>query len=61
MVLQKLKFSFIGNQEEIAEQIKNFQEKYQVDELMINSHIYDHQKRLESYEIIKKATDSLMN
>ena len=61
MVLQKLKFSFIGNQSEIAEQLKNFQEKYQVDELMINSHIYDHQKRLRSYEIIQKAADSLMN
>lgn len=61
MVLKMLKFSFIGNQAEIAEQIKGFQEKYQVDELMINSHIYDHQKRLESYEIIRKAKDSLMN
>ncbi|MDF2552679.1 MAG: class flavin-dependent oxidoreductase [Chryseobacterium sp.] len=59
MVLQKLKFSFIGNQSEIAEQLKNFQEKYQVDELMINSHIYDHQKRLQSYEIIRRAADSL--
>lgn len=61
MVLQKLRFSFIGNQTEIAEQLKDFQERYQVDELMINSHIYDHQKRLKSYEIIKRATDSLLN
>lgn len=61
MVLQKLKFSFIGNQEEITEQLKAFQERYQVDELMINSHIYDHQKRLESYRIIKRAADSLFN
>lgn len=61
MVLQKLRFSFIGNKTEIAEQLKDFQERYQVDELMINSHIYDHQKRLESYEIIKRATDSLLN
>lgn len=60
MVLQKLKFSFIGNQEEIQEQLKNFQEQYQVDELIVNSHIYDHQKRLESYEIIRKAKDSLL-
>ncbi|MCU7618070.1 LLM class flavin-dependent oxidoreductase [Chryseobacterium sp. PBS4-4] len=59
MVLQKLKFNFIGDQSEIAEQLKTFQEKYQVDELMINSHIYDHQKRLQSYEIIKRAVDSL--
>jgi len=59
MVLKMLKFSFIGDQSQIADQLKDFQEKYQVDELMINSHIYDHQKRLSSYEIIKKATDSL--
>ncbi|UFH33521.1 LLM class flavin-dependent oxidoreductase [Chryseobacterium sp. C-71] len=59
MVLKMLKFSFVGNQSEIAEQLRNFQDKYQVDELMINSHIYDHSKRLESYEIIKRAVDSL--
>lgn len=59
MVLKMLKFSFIGDQSQIANQLKDFQEKYQVDELMINSHIYDHQKRLSSYEILKKATDSL--
>lgn len=59
MVLKMLKFSFIGDQSEITEQLRNFQEKYQVDELMINSHVYDHQKRLESYEIIRRATDSL--
>jgi len=59
MVLQKLKFSFIGSQDEIAEQLKNFQERYLVDELMINSHIFNHQKRLESYGIIRRAKDSL--
>lgn len=59
MVLKMLKFSFIGDQSQITDQLKDFQEKYQVDELMINSHIYDHQKRLSSYEIIKKAADSL--
>ncbi|CAD7810351.1 Limonene 1,2-monooxygenase [Chryseobacterium aquaeductus] len=61
MVLKMLKFSFVGDQSEIAEQLKNFQEKYQVDELMLNSHIYDHQKRLESYEIIRRAIDSLFS
>lgn len=59
MVLKMLKFSFIGNKEEIKEQLKNFQEQYQVDELIVNSHIYDHQKRLDSYKIIKQASDSL--
>lgn len=59
LVLQKLKFSFIGNQEEITEQLKSFQNRYEIDELIINSHIFDHQKRLESYKIIKSSVDSL--
>lgn len=59
MVLQKLKFSFIGSEPEIAAQLKSFQERYRVDELMINSHIYDHQKRLDSYAIIQRAVKSL--
>ncbi|KPH12594.1 LLM class flavin-dependent oxidoreductase [Chryseobacterium sp. ERMR1:04] len=59
MVLQKLRYTFIGDQSEIEEKLKSFQEKFNVDELMINSHIYDHQKRLHSYDIIRKAKDSL--
>lgn len=59
MVLQKLKFSFIGSEPEIAAQLNSFQERYRVDELMINSHIYDHQKRLDSYAIIQRAVKSL--
>jgi luciferase family oxidoreductase group 1 len=59
MVLQKLRYTFIGNQEEIAEKLKSFQEKFNVDELMITSHIFDHHKRLKSYELIKQAKDSL--
>ena len=60
MILQKLKFTLIGNQSEIEAKLQGFQERFNVDELMINSHIYDHQKRLESYEIIQKAKDSLL-
>jgi alkanesulfonate monooxygenase SsuD/methylene tetrahydromethanopterin reductase-like flavin-dependent oxidoreductase (luciferase family) len=59
MVLQKLRYTFIGDQAEVQEKLTNFQEKFQVDELMINSHIYDHQKRLRSYEIFREAVNSL--
>lgn len=61
MVLQKLKFTLIGNQTEIEAKLKSFQERFNVDELMINSHIYDHQKRLESYKIFKNSKDSLFS
>ncbi|WP_144280873.1 LLM class flavin-dependent oxidoreductase [Chryseobacterium echinoideorum] len=60
MVLQKLKFTFIGNQIEIEDKLKSFQERFNVDELMINSHIYDHQKRLESYTIFRKAQEAVL-
>ncbi|ASK30527.1 LLM class flavin-dependent oxidoreductase [Chryseobacterium sp. T16E-39] len=59
-VLQKLRYSFIGDQSEIEEKLKSFQERFNVDELIINSHIYDHQKRLDSYGIFRKAKDSLI-
>ena len=60
MVLQKLRYTFIGHQSEIEEQLKTFQEKFNVDELMINSHIYDHQKRLASYHIVRKAKHAVV-
>jgi luciferase family oxidoreductase group 1 len=60
MVLQKLRYTFIGDQAEIEEQLGSFQEKFNVNELMINSHIYDHQKRLDSYTIFRKAKDAVL-
>ncbi|WP_294202650.1 LLM class flavin-dependent oxidoreductase [uncultured Chryseobacterium sp.] len=59
MVLQKLRYTLTGDQAEIEEQLKSFQDKFNVDELMINSHIYDHQKRLESYHIFRKAKNAV--
>ncbi|WP_312903073.1 LLM class flavin-dependent oxidoreductase [Chryseobacterium taichungense] len=59
MVLQKLRYTLIGDQSEIEDQLRSFQEKFNVNELMINSHIYDHQKRLDSYTIFRKAKDAI--
>lgn len=58
-VLQKLRYSFVGSEETVKNQIKSFQETFNVDETMITSHIYDHKARLKSYEIIRKAVYSL--
>lgn len=59
-ILQKLRYSFIGSQETISRQIENFQQHFNVDEIMITSHIYDHQERKKSYEIIRNAVDSIL-
>ena len=59
-VLKMLHYSFIGSEETIQSKLTSFQEAFQVDELMITSHIYDEQARLKSYEIIKTAVDGMI-
>ena len=59
-VLKMLHYSFIGSEETIQSKLPSFQEAFQVDELMITSHIYDEQARLQSYEIIKTAVDGMI-
>lgn len=58
-ILQKLKYSFIGDAESIENQIKEFQDTFHVDELMITSHIYSQKAKLRSYEILKTAVNNL--
>lgn len=43
--------SFIGSQGVVKNELEQFVEVTQVDELMICSHIFDHQDRLRSYEL----------
>ncbi|QGH36209.1 MsnO8 family LLM class oxidoreductase [Gracilibacillus salitolerans] len=47
----------LGSKESIREQLTNFQEKYQVDELMAVSYIYDTEKQKRSYQILKEVVD----
>ncbi|WP_304344613.1 LLM class flavin-dependent oxidoreductase [Chryseobacterium koreense] len=58
-VLQKLRYSFVGSPETLKGQIHNFQDRFQVDELMITSHIYEQEARLKSYEIFRQVVDLL--
>ncbi len=47
-----LKYSFVGGPATVKKQIEMFLDKTQVDEIMAVSHIYDHDARLRSYEIL---------
>lgn len=58
-VLRMLRYSLIGGPESIGQGLKNFQNRFMTDELMFTSHIYDHEKRKDSYTIIKEATEVL--
>jgi len=54
-VEQMLDFTFIAGPEKLKEQLQSFLKHTQVDELMVTSHIYDHQARLRSYEIVAEV------
>ncbi|GLB48765.1 alkane 1-monooxygenase [Neptunitalea sp. Y10] len=47
-----LTYSFIGDKPTIKTQLEEFIAKTNIDELMVVSHIYDHQERLKSYQLL---------
>ncbi len=49
--------SFIGSKNTVKEQLESFQEKYDVNEIMAVSYIYDEKKQIRSYEIFKEIVD----
>ena len=58
-VQSMLKYSFVGSEETVKSQIKEFQRRFQVNEMMITSPIYEQEARINSYAIIRKAVDEL--
>ena len=53
-VMQMLNYTFIGSGAEVLSKMKAFTADTGIDELMITSHIYDHEARVHSYEIISE-------
>ncbi|MCH1627151.1 LLM class flavin-dependent oxidoreductase [Fredinandcohnia quinoae] len=49
--------TFMGSKETIREQLSQFQEKYNVDEIMAVSYIFDPDVQKRSYEIFKEVVD----
>lgn len=49
--------TLLGSKESVKEQLSNFQEKYNIDEIMAVSYIYDPAKQKRSYEILKEIVD----
>jgi len=45
-----LEYTFVGNKETVRKQIEDFVAETQIDELIAVSYIYDHEKRLRSFE-----------
>ena len=49
--------TLLGSKQSIQKQLTSFQEKYQVDEIMAVSYMYDPVKQKRSYEILKEVVD----
>lgn len=52
---QFLKYAFVGSKETVKTMIEDFLKQTGVNELMVASHIYHHQDRLKSYEIVAEV------
>lgn len=50
-----ISYTFVGDKQKLGKEIYNFTNKNQVDELMVTSYIYDIDKKLESFRILKEA------
>lgn len=53
---QQLRSTIVGSPKTVERKLQAFLDKTQADELIISSHIYDHQARLRSYEILSQWT-----
>ncbi|WP_067729822.1 LLM class flavin-dependent oxidoreductase [Oceanobacillus damuensis] len=49
--------TLLGSKASVREQLARFQEKYNVDEIMAVTYIYDRSKQTRSYEILKEVVD----
>lgn len=49
--------TLMGGKDSIRTQLTSFQEKYNVDEIMAVSYMYDPEKQKRSYEILKEVVD----
>lgn len=58
-VQQMLKYSFIGSKETVKQQVKDFMEETQVDELIAVTNIYDGQDRIKSYQLFAEIMQEL--
>lgn len=57
MAMSMSSMALLGSKESIKEQLTGFQEKYNVDELMAVSYIFDPAKQKRSYELLKEVVD----
>lgn len=58
-VQRMMKYAFFGSQQTVEEKTKNFIEQTAVDEVIVGSHIFDHQDRVHSYELFAEVMKNI--
>lgn len=53
-ITHMMQYSFVGCKETVAKKLDEFIAKTAIDELIVVSHIFDHHKRLRSYELLSQ-------
>jgi luciferase family oxidoreductase group 1 len=53
-ITHMMQFSFVGSKDTVAKKLDTFIKDTGVDELIIVSHIFEHEKRLRSYELLSE-------
>lgn len=56
---QMLKYAFVGSKETVKKQTEDFLNQTGVNELMIATHIYDHDDRLKSFKLFSEAMNEI--
>lgn len=54
-----LKYAFVGNKEKVKKQTKDFLEKTRINEVIVASHIYHQEDRLESFRIFSEIMNEI--
>lgn len=57
IVQSMLRYSFIGSKDSIRRQWGRFQKQFSIDELMAVTYIYEQEKQIYSYELLKEVMD----
>lgn len=59
VLMQQLRTSIIGSPQTVKEKLQKFLNLTQAEEMMVNTHIFDHQARLRSFEIVAEIGGSI--
>jgi alkanesulfonate monooxygenase SsuD/methylene tetrahydromethanopterin reductase-like flavin-dependent oxidoreductase (luciferase family) len=59
LAMSMTSMTFVGSKESVRKQFLDFQEKYQADEIMAVTYIFDPDKQKRSYQLFKEVADGV--